>query len=103
APINTPGWESQPSISADGRTLYFVSTRAGGLGGYDIWKSDLISDGTWSVPVNLGHDINTPYDEQSPFIHPDNETLYFSSNGWPGLGNKDLFMSRLKLDESAEP
>ena len=93
-PVNTPGWESQPSISADGRTLYFVSTRNGGFGGYDIWKSDLNSNGTWTVPVNLGPEINTIYDEQSPFIHPDDESLYFSSNGWPGLGNKDLFISR---------
>jgi len=93
-PVNTAGWESQPSISADGRTLYFVSTRQGGYGGYDIWSSELNSDGTWLGPVNLGPDINTPYDEQSPFIHPDNESLYFSSNGWPGLGNKDLFLSR---------
>jgi len=94
APINTPGWESQPSVSADGRTLYFVSTRNGGFGGYDIWKSDLNNDGSWNTPVNLGPEINTSYDEQSPFIHTDDESLYFSSNGWPGLGNKDLFMSR---------
>ncbi|MXV50628.1 OmpA family protein [Pedobacter sp. HMF7647] len=94
APVNSPGWESQPSLSADGKTLYFVSTRPGGLGGYDIWKSDLKEGGSWSEPENLGPEINTPFDEQSPFIHPDNETLYFSSNGWPGLGNKDLFMSR---------
>lgn len=93
-PVNTPGWESQPSISADGRTLYFVSTRNGGFGGYDIYKSDLNSNGTWTVPLNLGPEINTAYDEQSPFIHPDDESLYFSSNGWPGLGNKDLFISR---------
>ncbi|MEJ7779863.1 MAG: OmpA family protein [Daejeonella sp.] len=99
APVNTSGWESQPSISADGRTLYFVSTRAGGKGGYDIWKSELRSDATWSVPVNLGPEINTAYDEQSPFIHPDDETLYFSSNGWPGLGNKDLFVSRKKKQQ----
>jgi outer membrane protein OmpA-like peptidoglycan-associated protein len=94
APVNTAGWESQPSISADGRTLYFVSTRAGGKGGYDLWKSELGPDG-WTNPVNLA-DLNTPYDEQSPFIHPDDQTLYFSSNGWPGLGSKDLFMTRKK-------
>ncbi len=93
-PVNTPGWESQPSLTADGKTLYFVSTRPGGVGGYDIWKSDLKPGGSWSVPVNLGPNINTAYDEQSPFIHPDDQTLYFSSNGWPGLGNKDLFLSR---------
>lgn len=93
-PINTPGWESQPSLSADGRILYFVSTRPGGLGGYDIWKSELLDGGAWSDPKNLGPNINTPYDEQSPFIHPDEQTLYFSSNGWPGLGNKDIYLSR---------
>lgn len=93
-PVNTTGWDSQPSLSADGRTLYFVSTRPRGYGGYDIWKSDLGTGGSWSEPVNLGPDINTAYDEQSPFIHPDDQTLYFSSNGWPGLGNKDIYVSR---------
>jgi len=102
APVNTPGWESQPSVSADGRTLYFVSTRKGGFGGYDLWKSDLHSNGTWGIPVNLGPEINTPYDEQSPFIHPDDETLYFSSNGWPGMGNKDLFMSRKNVKDGIQ-
>jgi outer membrane protein OmpA-like peptidoglycan-associated protein len=97
APVNTPGWESQPSISADGRTLYFVSNRTGGYGGYDIWKSTLTDKG-WGKPENLGPNINTSYNEQSPFIHPDDSTLYFSSNGWPGLGNKDIFVSRLGKD-----
>ncbi len=94
APLNTPGWESQPSVSADGRTLYFVSNRKGGYGGYDIWKSTLTEKG-WGEPENLGPNINTSFDEQSPFIHPDDSTLYFCSNGWPGLGGKDLFVSRL--------
>lgn len=96
-PVNTSGWESQPSLSADGRTLYFVSNRKGGLGGYDIWKSTLTDKG-WGEPENLGPNINTSYDEQSPFIHPDDSTLYFCSNGWPGMGNKDLFFSRLGKD-----
>ena len=96
-PINTSGWESQPSISADGRTLYFVSNKKGGYGGYDIWKSKLTDKG-WGEPENLGPNINTAYNEQSPFIHPDDSTLYFGSNGWPGLGNKDLFVSRLGKD-----
>jgi outer membrane protein OmpA-like peptidoglycan-associated protein/tetratricopeptide (TPR) repeat protein len=96
-PVNTPGWESQPSISADGRTLYFVSNRKGGYGGYDIWKSSLTDKG-WGEPENLGPNINTSFDEQSPFIHPDDSTLYFCSNGWPGLGGKDLFVSRLGKD-----
>jgi outer membrane protein OmpA-like peptidoglycan-associated protein len=96
-PVNTSGWESQPSISADGKTLYFVSNRKGGYGGYDIWKSSLSEKG-WGEPVNLGPNINTVYDEQSPFIHPDDSTFYFCSNGWPGLGGKDLFVSRLSND-----
>nr|WP_067058301.1 OmpA family protein [Mucilaginibacter sp. L294] len=97
APINTSGWEAQPSISADGRTLYFVSNRKGGYGGYDIWKSNLTDKG-WGVPENMGPEINTAYDEQSPFIHPDDSTFYFCSNGWPGMGGKDLFVSRLGKD-----
>ncbi len=96
-PINTPGWESQPSISADGHTLYFVSNRKGGYGGYDIWKST-VTDKGWSEPENLGPNINTAYDEQSPFIHADDSTLYFCSNGWPGMGGKDLFVSHLDKD-----
>jgi len=96
-PVNTPGWESQPSISSDGRTLYFTSNRKGGYGGYDIWKSTLTDKG-WGEPVNLGPNINTAFDEQSAFIHPDDSTLYFCSNGWPGLGGMDLFVSRLGKD-----
>jgi outer membrane protein OmpA-like peptidoglycan-associated protein len=81
-----------------------VSDRRGGYGSYDIWKSNIQTDGNWSMPVNLGSKINTKYDEQSPFIHPDDLTLYFSSNGWPGLGQKDIFISRLDtLNEWSQP
>jgi len=97
SPLNTAGWESQPSISSDGRTLYFVSNRPGGYGGYDIWKSTLGAKG-WGTPENLGPTVNTPYNEQSPFIHPDDSTLYFCSDGWPGLGGQDLFVTRLNSD-----
>jgi outer membrane protein OmpA-like peptidoglycan-associated protein len=96
-PVNTPGWESQPSISADGRTLYFVSNRRGGYGGYDIWKST-ISEKGWSDPENLGPNVNTSGDEQSAYIAADDSTLYFCSNGWPGLGGMDLFVSHLGKD-----
>lgn len=96
-PVNTSGWESQPSVSFDGTTLYFVSNRPGGYGGYDIWKSTLTAKG-WGEPENLGPNVNTPYNEQSPFIHPDDSTLYFCSNGWPGMGGQDLFLSRLGKD-----
>lgn len=95
APVNSIYWESQPAISPDGNTLYFVSNRPGGIGGYDIWKTLLNEEGEWSAPVNLGPEINTPYDENTPFLHADGKTLYFSSDGWPGMGNKDIFMSRL--------
>jgi len=94
APINTRGWEAQPALAADGRTLYFVSNRPGGQGGYDIWTTSLKADGQWEQPQNLGPAVNTPYDESSPYIHADNRTLYFASNGWPGLGDKDIFKSQ---------
>jgi outer membrane protein OmpA-like peptidoglycan-associated protein/tetratricopeptide (TPR) repeat protein len=100
APVNSMYWDSQPAISPDGTTLYFVSNRPGGIGGYDLWKSRLKDDGYWSEPENLGPEINTPYDENTPFVHPDGKTLYFSSDGWPGLGNKDIFMSR--MDQSGK-
>ena len=93
--VNTASWESQPCLAADGRTLYFVSTRAGGHGGSDIWKSVLQDDGSWSTPVNLGDSVNSPGNEMAPFIHPDGRTLYFSSTGHPGMGGADLFVSRL--------
>lgn len=91
APVNTRGWEAQPALSADGRTLYFVSNRAGGVGGYDIWQSSLGENGQWSEPRNLGSAVNTPDNESAPYIHADNRTLYFASDGWPGFGEKDIF------------
>ncbi|RZL39600.1 MAG: hypothetical protein EOO96_00225 [Pedobacter sp.] len=100
--INSEHWESQPSISPDGGTLYFVSNRPGGIGGYDIWKSMLSDEGTWSDPVNLGPQINTPFDENTPFMHADGKTLYFSSNGWPGFGDKDIFYSVITEDGNFE-
>ncbi|MFP4524969.1 MAG: OmpA family protein [Bacteroidales bacterium] len=99
SPVNTKSWESQPSISPDGKTLYFTSNRSGGKGKKDIWKSVLQSDSTWSKPENLGDSINTPEDDMAPYIHRDNQTLYFSSDGWPGMGGLDLFKSR-KLEDN---
>jgi outer membrane protein OmpA-like peptidoglycan-associated protein/Tol biopolymer transport system component len=95
APVNSAYWDSQPAITPDGRTLYFVSNRPGGIGGYDIWKSSLNSEGYWTEPKNLGPNINTTDDEQTPFVHADGTTLYFSSDGWPGMGEKDIFLSRM--------
>lgn len=94
APINTDAFESQPSFSSDGKTLYFVSNRPGGIGGNDIWYSIRQADGTWSNPVNLGAPVNTTGNEISPFIHPDGVTLYFCSDGHEGMGGYDFFVAR---------
>lgn len=99
SPINTKYWESQPSITSDGRKLYFTSDRPGGFGGTDIWVSEFTNTG-WSEPKNLGPSVNTSKDEQFPFIHADNNTLYFSSNGHPGMGKSDLYLAR-KIDDKS--
>jgi outer membrane protein OmpA-like peptidoglycan-associated protein len=93
-PINTAYRETQPSITSDGRTLYFASDRPGGKGNHDIWVSYKDSADHWTVPENLGDSINSPGTEMSPFIHPDNQSLYFSSDGLIGLGGFDIFVSR---------
>jgi outer membrane protein OmpA-like peptidoglycan-associated protein len=98
--VNSPYWDSQPCLAPDGRELYFVSNRPGGLGGSDIYVSTLSDDGSWGSPRNLGPSVNTPGDESSPFIHADGQTLYFASDGWPGLGGVDVFLSRANPDGS---
>ncbi|MBK9732276.1 MAG: PD40 domain-containing protein [Chitinophagaceae bacterium] len=100
APVCTNAWETQPSISADGKILFFTSTRTGGKGGSDIWISTKDKNGKWSNPVNAGDSINTPLDEKTPFFHSDGMTLYFSSPGHPGIGKDDIFYSRKKEDGS---
>ena len=92
--LNSEQWDSQPCLSPDKRDLYFTSRRPGGLGGSDIYVSHLQANGKWSTPENLGPDVNTVGDETSPFIHADNQTLYFASTGHPGYGEEDLFMVR---------
>jgi len=91
-------WESQPTVTSDGKMIYFISDRPGGLGGYDIYKIEKQDDGAWSSPINLGAPINTPANEKSPFIHTDSQTLYFSSQGHKGLGGYDIYYSRQKQD-----
>ena len=98
APVNTSSWESQPSMAADGMTVYFASSRPGGFGGMDIWKTTMTAEGEFSVPVNLGPAINTPGDDAAPFIHSDGRTLYFASNGRVGMGGYDLYYSTLQAD-----
>lgn len=94
APVNTDGYETQPSLSADGNILLFTSTRPGGYGKNDLWQSIRQPNGRWGAPQNLGSLINTPEDDQAPFLHPDGQTLYFMSKGHPGLGSFDLYLSR---------
>ncbi|MCC7303146.1 MAG: PD40 domain-containing protein [Bacteroidia bacterium] len=98
-------WDSQPSVSADGNTIYFASDRPGGLGGTDIWYVQRDQNGLWGQPKNCGPKINTNGDEKAPFMHSDSYTLYFSSGpssvtldgGWPGVGGMDIYYS--KMDE----
>jgi len=91
--INSASWDAQPSFAPDGKTLYFTSNRAGGYGSSDIWKTERTADGEWGKPVNLGLAVNTIATEMAPFIHFDNQTLYFSSSGHPGMGGTDLYKS----------
>ncbi len=91
--INTDFWESNPSLSPDKKDLYFSSNRPGGFGGKDIWVSHKNNKGYWGKPENAGPVINTKDDETCPFIHADNQHLYFNSNGHEGYGMSDLFVS----------
>lgn len=102
--INTQAfWETSASLSADGKKLYFASNRPGGIGELDLYVSELDSKGNWGKAVNLGPKINTPENEDSPFIHPDNVTLYFSSDGLPSLGNSDIFVSEFRNNVWQKP
>jgi outer membrane protein OmpA-like peptidoglycan-associated protein len=106
-PVNTGSWESQPSVSADGRWLYFTSNRIGGKGKMDIWRAEKIGTTSEGLPVygkvsNM-EDINTIGNELSPFIHADGKTLYFASDYWPGLGGKDLFFVKVENGRTSKP
>jgi OOP family OmpA-OmpF porin len=94
--INSSSWDSEPSISADGRTVYFSSDRPGGEGKMDLWYATLTENGAWSKAQNLGAPINTAGDEVAPFIHANGQTLYFSSNNHPGMGGYDIFYTKKK-------
>jgi tetratricopeptide (TPR) repeat protein len=92
--LNTEYWEPHINVSPDGETIYLVSNRPGGLGGRDIYELIKMPDGSWSEPKNLGPNVNSEYDEDSPFIAIDNKTLYFSSNGPNSMGGFDVFMTK---------
>lgn len=98
--INTQYWESQPTIGADNRTIIFASERPGGYGGKDLWITTRPIGGKWTKPENLGPGINSAGNEHTPFLHPDGQTLYFSSDSLPGMGGDDLFVVRRQPDGS---
>lgn len=91
--VNSKYWETHATLSADGGTLYFVSNRPGGFGGRDIYRCKKLPTGEWSKAMNLGPNINTPYEEDSPFLQPGSNNLYFSSQGHKGIGGFDIFHS----------
>ena len=101
--VNTTFWESQPSLSADGKTLYFSSDRPKGNGGKDLYVSTLDSLNTWSVPQNLGKGINSPQDDISPFIHANGKSLFFASDGHLGFGGQDFFLVNLSDNQAPKP
>lgn len=97
--INTRNWESQPSLSADGRTLYFASDRQNGFGKKDIWVTNRDQKGQWTTPKNLGAQVNTAEDDNAPFIHANGHTLFYASNGLPGMGGYDIYSTQ-RIDSS---
>lgn len=101
--INTRHWDSQPTLSPDGRVIVFSSERPGGYGGRDLWLS-VWRENRWIQPINLGPKINSPGNEENPFLHADEYTLYFTSDYWPGFGGRDLFMAhRLHGNQWSKP
>ena len=98
APISTKFWESEGCLSGDGRTLYFTSNREGGFGGLDIYKSERTENGDWGEPVNLGPVINSPFNEEAPWISSDGRTLCFISFGHEKMGGYDIFISHMNND-----
>ena len=101
--VNSRWWESQPALSADGRSMLFASERRGGLGKRDIWITYHTGDFQWVRPINLGPSINTKKNDQAPFYHPDGQTLYFMSQGHENMGGYDLFVSRWNGNAWGEP
>lgn len=93
--INTKSWESHACLTSDGNTLYFVSDRPGGRGGKDIYRCVKLPNGKWSKALNVGPTVNTEYDEDGAFIHPDGRSFFFASKGWKSMGGFDLMFSIL--------
>jgi outer membrane protein OmpA-like peptidoglycan-associated protein len=100
--LNSPAMETTCSITPDGKTIYFASDRQGGRGGLDIWKVEM-KDGKWGNPVNLGPEVNSSSNEDAPFIHPDQHTLFFTSDGHRTMGGRDIFKSTLVNGKWSKP
>lgn len=98
--VNSYSWDGHCSLSPDGKTLYFSSERFGGFGGRDIYRARLQADSTWGQVTNLGDSINTPLDDDAPFVHPDGITLYYSSKGKNSMGGYDIFSATLDTKDS---
>ena len=98
--VNTYYWEGSASLSSDGKTLFFSSERPGGIGGRDIYKATLQDDGTWKNVENLGIEVNTNFDDDAPFIHPDGKTLIYSTQGLKSMGYNDIFVTRYNPKDS---
>jgi outer membrane protein OmpA-like peptidoglycan-associated protein len=101
--INSKSLESTASITPDGKVIYFASNRQGTLGGLDIWRIEQKADGNWTAPVNLGPEVNSKANEDAPFIHPDQKTLFFTSDGHNSLGGRDIFQSKLINNKWTKP
>jgi hypothetical protein len=98
--INSKGWEPSACLAKDGRLMFFTSSREGSIGGTDIYMIKKLPNGEWALPTNLGSTINTPYNEDSPYLHPDGKTLYFSSEGHNSMGGYDLFVTEYNEEKN---
>lgn len=101
--VNTEAWEGSATLTSDGKILYFSSDREGGFGGRDLYSSQLQEDGSWGEIQNLGPIINTRFDDDAPFIHPDRRTMYYSSKGHNSMGGYDIFYTYLSEEGWDKP
>ncbi len=101
--VNSNMWDSQPTISSDGSRIIFASTRQGGYGGMDLYMTQKNHLGDWGVPQNLGSTVNTPFNENGPYLAPDGKTLYYASTGHPGYGGTDIFSSTFEENKWSRP
>lgn len=101
--VNSRYWDSQPTLSPDGRAMIFSSERPGGYGGRDLWLTVKNNQGRWIDPINLGSSVNSPGNEENPHLHTDEQTLYFTSDYWPGFGGRDLFMTHRQQGNQWDP